>query len=72
MMPETIFSFVRDVVVLGYMLVLRIAVPILIVLFLGWWLQRKLVEWDAKEMAEWKREQAQEKGTSPVHESLSK
>lgn len=37
-MLENIFAFIRDAVVIGYMLVLRIGVPILVTLFVGWWL----------------------------------
>jgi len=58
-MFENLFPFLRDVVVIGYMLVLRIAVPVIIVLFMGWWLQRKLAERDAREMEQLKRKQAQ-------------
>ncbi len=43
MTPESIMAFVRDVLVIGYMFVLRIGVPLLITLMLGTWL-RKLLE----------------------------
>lgn len=59
-MFETIFSFIRDVVVIGYMFVLRIGVPIIVTMFVGWWLERKLAEWDAKEIAALKKEQAEQ------------
>lgn len=59
-MLESIFAFVRDAVVIGYMFVLRIGVPIIVTLFLGWWLERKLAEWDAKDIAELEKERAQE------------
>lgn len=50
-MFENIFAFIRDFVVIGYMFVLRIGVPIIVTLFMGWWLERKLAEWDAKDIA---------------------
>jgi hypothetical protein len=50
-MFESILNFIRDVVVIGYMFVLRIGVPIIVTLFMGWWLERKLAEWDAKDIA---------------------
>lgn len=53
-MFDQIFAFVRDVVVIGYMFVLRIGVPLITTMFIGWWLQRKLAERDAREAAEWK------------------
>ena len=59
-MYENIFAFIRDAVVIGYMFVLRIGVPIIVTLFLGWWLERKLVEWDAKDIAELEKSKAQE------------
>lgn len=67
-MFENIFPVIRDIVVIGYMFVLRIGVPIIVMMFIGWWLQRKLVEWDAKEIAEFGKKQVQEKerGTSEV------
>jgi hypothetical protein len=60
-MLESIFSFIRDAVVIGYMFVLRIGVPILVTLFVGWWLERKLVEWDARDVAELERQKQEEK-----------
>ncbi len=68
-MFENIFPVIRDLIVIGYMFVLRIGVPIIVTLFIGWWLERKLVEWDAKDMKaleeEHARKQAQEQ-TKPV------
>jgi hypothetical protein len=57
-MFDNLFPVLRDVIVIGYLFVLRIGVPIIITLFIGWWLERKLTEWDAKEIAELKRRQA--------------
>lgn len=59
-MFENILAFVRDVVVLGYMFFLRIGLPIIITLFLGWWLERKPKEWDAREIAELQARKAEE------------
>ena len=50
-MFENILAFIRDFVVIGYMFVLRIGVPIIVTLFMGWWLERKLAEWDAQDIA---------------------
>lgn len=41
-MPDDFGGILRDVMVLGYMVVLRIGVPLLITVLLGKWLQRKL------------------------------
>ncbi len=41
---EQLLGIVRDVLVLGYMFVVRIGVPIMITLMLGWWLQKLLEE----------------------------
>ncbi len=41
-MPDDILAAVRDILVVGYMLVLRIGVPILITLMIGAWLRRVL------------------------------
>ncbi|MCC7162973.1 MAG: hypothetical protein IT331_10805 [Anaerolineae bacterium] len=59
-MLENIFAFIRDAVVIGYMLVLRIGVPILVTLFVGWWLERKLHEWDARDIAELEQAKAKQ------------
>jgi hypothetical protein len=59
-MFENVFPFIRDVVVVGYLFVLRIGVPIIVTLFIGWWLERKLAEWDAKDIAELEKRHAQE------------
>ncbi len=41
---DNIISFVRDVLVIGYMFVLRIGVPLLITLMIGAWLRKQLEE----------------------------
>ncbi len=51
-MPEDLIGFVRDVLVVGYMFVLRIGVPILITLMLGAWLKHFLEERESKELPE--------------------
>lgn len=43
-MEGNIFGIVRDVLVIAYMFVLRIGVPLMITLMIGWWLQRLLEE----------------------------
>ncbi len=43
-MSVDIFGIIRDVLVIGYMFVLRIVVPILITLMIGAWLKRLLEE----------------------------
>lgn len=48
-MADEIFQFTRDVVVTAYMFVLRIGVPLIVTLFVGWWLERKLAEQDRLE-----------------------
>jgi hypothetical protein len=60
-MFENIFSFLRDAIVIGYLFVLRIGVPIIVTMFLGWWLERKLAEWDAKDIAALEQAKASEK-----------
>lgn len=50
-MFEDILAFIRDAIVIGYMFVLRIGVPIIVTMFVGWWLERKLKEWDAQDIA---------------------
>lgn len=59
-MFENIFAFVRDAAVIGYLFVLRIGVPIIATLFLGWWVERKLVEWDARDLAELEKSKAEQ------------
>ncbi len=44
MTPENIISIVRDILVIGYMFVLRIGVPLLITLMVGAWLKKLLEE----------------------------
>ena len=39
---DNLISFARDVLVLGYMFVLRIGVPLLLTLMIGAWLRRML------------------------------
>jgi hypothetical protein len=47
---ETEFgAVVRDLLVLGYMLFLRIGVPLLIVVMGGTWIQRRMAESDMRE-----------------------
>ncbi len=41
---DSIISFIRDVLVIGYMFVLRIGVPLLITLMIGAWLRKMLEE----------------------------
>lgn len=66
-MFENMLAFLRDAIVIGYMFVLRIGVPILVTLFLGWWLERKLAEWDAKDIAALEKEHAdKERGAAEV------
>lgn len=57
-MFESIIPFLRDATVIGYMFLLRIGVPLIVTLFVGWWLQRKLAERDARLAAEWKQTRA--------------
>lgn len=65
-MFENILSFIRDFVVISYMFVLRIGVPIIITMFVGWWLERKLAEWDAKDIAVLEKQHVQEKEAGKV------
>jgi hypothetical protein len=48
-MPTDFFAFLRDAVVLSYMVFLRIGVPALVILFGGKWIQRKMAEADMRE-----------------------
>lgn len=48
-MPTDFGAILRDVIVLTYMIVLRVGVPILITLFIGKWIQRKMAEIDLRE-----------------------
>ncbi len=41
---ESIINFIRDVLVVGYLFVLRIGVPLLITLMVGAWLRKVLEE----------------------------
>lgn len=71
-MFEEIIAFVRDAIVIGYMFVLRIGVPIIVTLFMGWWLERKLAEWDAKEIAELEAAKDKERRQveQPIHSQV--
>ncbi len=59
-MSIDIFAIVRDVLVLGYMFVLRIGVPLLITLMIGAWLRKMLEE---KEPASEAKTTPEAKGT---------
>lgn len=65
-MFENIFPVIRDLVVIGYMFVLRIGVPIIVTLCMGWWLERKLREWDARDLAALEQARAREQDSSHV------
>ncbi len=74
-MFENIIPVIRDLVVIGYMFVLRIGVPLIVTLFIGWWLERKLVEWDAKDRAALEAQQAvkpQEPSNNIAYEWIEK
>lgn len=45
-------AFLRDAIVLTYMLFLRIGVPLLVIVFVGKWIQRKMAETDLREQRE--------------------
>ncbi len=49
---ESILSLVRDILVVGYMFVLRIGVPLILTLMIGAWLRRLLEEKPAPEEKE--------------------
>jgi hypothetical protein len=59
-MFENIVPVIRDLIVIAYLFVVRIGVPIIITLFIGWWLERKLAEWDAKDLAALEQKRALE------------
>jgi hypothetical protein len=48
-MSNDFMGLMRDVIVLAYMVGLRVGVPLLITLFAGKWIQRKLAERDQAE-----------------------
>jgi len=48
-MPNDFFNALRDVIVIGYLLVLRVLTPLLLILFIGKWLQVKLAHSDRRE-----------------------
>lgn len=48
-MPNDIFDLLRDLIVIGYLLVLRVLVPLLCILFIGKWIQTKMAETDRRE-----------------------
>jgi hypothetical protein len=50
-MEISLEGIVRDIVVIGYMFVVRLGVPMVILFGLGWYLQRQLAERDAREAA---------------------
>ncbi len=51
-MPEDLLTLVRDVLVVGYIFVLRVGAPILITLMIGAWLKHFLEEREKKEHPE--------------------
>ncbi len=52
MTPESIVNLIRDILVIGYMFVLRIGVPLIITLMVGAWLRKMLEEKPAPEEKE--------------------
>jgi hypothetical protein len=42
-------AFLRDAIVLTYMIFLRVGVPLLVIVFTGKWIQRKMAETDLRE-----------------------
>lgn len=42
-------AVLRDVIVLAYMIFLRVGVPLLVIVFAGKWIQRKMAESDMQE-----------------------
>lgn len=48
-MPTEFGAVLRDGIVLGYMLLLRIGVPVLVIAFTGKWIQRRMAESDMRE-----------------------
>ncbi len=66
-MFENIFPVIRDFIVIGYAFTLRIGVPIIVTLFIGWWLERKLVEWDARDAQALEEQRAQAQAKQALH-----
>lgn len=48
-MPNEIFDTLRDLLVIGYLLFLRVIVPLLCILFIGKWIQTKMAAADRRE-----------------------
>ncbi len=48
-MPNDIFSALRDLLVIGYLLAWRVLMPIVCILFIGKWLQAKMAQADRRE-----------------------
>lgn len=48
-MSSDIFDSLRDLTVIGYLLFLRVIVPLLCILFVGKWIQTKMAETDKRE-----------------------
>jgi hypothetical protein len=70
-MFENIFPVIRDLVVLGYMFFLRIGVPIIVTLFIGWWLERKLKEWDARDAEALEQQHIKEQEKQALHHPMN-
>lgn len=70
-MFENIFPVIRDLVVIGYLFVLRIGVPIIVTLFIGWWLERKLKEWDARDAKALEEQRAKEAERQALHRPMN-
>lgn len=48
-MPTDFGAMLRDGIVLSYMLFLRVGVPLLVIVFSGKWIQRRMFETDLRE-----------------------
>ena len=71
-MSDTILATARDTVVIIFMFGLRIGMPLILTLFVGWWLERKLKEWDARDIAALEAARAKEKArTQPRSNQLA-
>ncbi|OQY91503.1 MAG: hypothetical protein B6D41_09350 [Chloroflexi bacterium UTCFX4] len=70
-MSENIFSALRDLIVLAYLFTLRIGAPIIATLFIGWWLERKLTEWDAREAEALEQQRAIEQERQALHRPMN-
>lgn len=51
-MPAEFGEILRDAIVLGYMLLLRVGMPLLAIIFVGKWIQRCMAESDLREQRE--------------------